>query len=265
MVGAIIELNMRRILLALVALVVVLIAIAAGIAWYATQNESFLKSQIHALVLKKTGRELAIDGLLRLDLGRETSVEAEGIRFANAAWADNPEMARIGRLRVAVDVPSLFFETPIIRLLVVEDCALDLVKNGHGEANWDLWPQAPVETRSPAEIDLPVLLLDAQIRNCRLSHTSPSREQPLRVEIRELSQQLREDRGWQIRGEGKPSASMAGWRRPGRWCPAARCSMNWLSKSAPSRCGARVLFRMQPPGTAPTSRCNSTDRRSPAS
>jgi uncharacterized protein involved in outer membrane biogenesis len=217
MVGAIIELNMRRILLALLALVVALIAIAAGFAWYATQNESFLKSQIHAFVLKQTGRELEIDGLLRLDLGRETTLEAEGIRFANAAWADNPEMARIGRLRVAIDVPSLFVETPIVRLLVVEDCSLDLVKNEHGEANWDLWPQAPVETRSPAESDLPVLLMDAQIRNCRLSHASPSREQPLSVEIRELSQQLREDQGWQIRGEGKidgETVGIDGWMTP---------------------------------------------------
>lgn len=208
---------MRRILLALLALLLALAATAAGFVWYAAHSESFLKSRIHAFVLKKTGRELEIDGFLRLDLGRETSLEAEGIRFANADWADSPDMARIGHLQVIVDVPSLFGTTPIIRLIAVEDCFLTLAESEHGAANWDVLPGAADQPGPSAENGLPVVLLDARIRNCRLSHSSPSREQPLQVQIGELSQQLREDHGWQIRGAGEIAGervSIDGWMAP---------------------------------------------------
>jgi len=208
---------MRRFLLKFVVVLVALFAVTAGLPWYLLENEDFLKSRLQAWVLDQTGRELTIDGALRVDLGRDTSVEAAGLRLANASWADAPDMARIGRLKVTVDVASLFGKPRVIRLLVFEDCSLDLVENDHGEANWDLWPEAPAETEHSESTDLPVLLQDVQVRHCRVNHSSPRREQPLDVEIGDLSQQLREDQGWQIRGEGKIDGEpvrINGWMAP---------------------------------------------------
>jgi len=209
--------GMRRLLLIFVVVLVALLAVAAGVAWYLLENEDFLKAKLSAFVLEKTGRELAIDGALQVDLGRDTTVEAAGIRLANAASTDTPDMARIGHLKVTVDIPSLFGRTPMVRLLVVEDCSLDLVENESGEANWDLWPAAPAETKPSEQSDWPVLLQYVQVRNCRLSHSSPSRERPLDVEIGELSQRLGDDQGWQIRGEGKVDGEpvrIEGWIAP---------------------------------------------------
>jgi len=210
---------MRRILLSMLVLLVTLVALTAGLAWYATHNEAFLKSQVEAFVLRKTGRELRIDGALRLALGRETTVEAEGIHFANASWADTSDMARIDRLRVDLDLPSLFNDAVVIPLLELEGCSLDLVKRDKGPANWDILPASAEEEEAPNNGQLPVVLLDAEIRNCRMSHTSPSRERPLLLEIDELSQQLEQGQHWQIRGagriDGEPIA-LDGWVSPAR-------------------------------------------------
>ena len=143
--------GMRRLLLMFVVVLVALFAVAAGVAWYLLENEDFLKAKLSAFVLEKTGRELAIEGKLRVDLGRATRVEAENIHFANAEWADEPEMARIGRLQLIVDVPSLFGKTPIIRLLAVEECSLDLLETATGAANGDVLADRPDEPRPAAK------------------------------------------------------------------------------------------------------------------
>jgi len=210
---------MRRFLLMFLMVLIALFAVAAGVAWYLLENEDFLKARLSAFVLEQTGRELAVEGKLRVDLGRATRVEAENIHFANAEWADEPEMARIGRLQLIVDVPSLFGKTPIVRMLAVEECSLTLIEDEWGAANWDLLPARPEEPEPAPEDGPPVILLDARIRDCRLSHTSPSREQPLRVEIGELSQQLGEDQHWRVRGQGAvggESVKIDGWMAPAR-------------------------------------------------
>jgi hypothetical protein len=193
---------MRRILLVVLVVLIVLVTITAGVAWYAVHDEAFLKSQLQALALKKTGRELRIDGPLRLGLGRKTTIEAEAVRFANAGWAEEPDMARIGRLRVVVDVPSLFGKTPIIELLAVDDCSLALVRREDGVANWVMLPPQADRPEPPTSTGMPVVLLDAEIRNCRLSHAAPGREQPLLVTVDEWSQLLHENQRWQLQGAG---------------------------------------------------------------
>jgi len=192
---------MRRFLLNKLMLLAVLVAVIIGAAWYLLQNEDFLKSQLSAYVLKKTGRELVVDGRLQLDLGRETIIEAQGIRFQNATWADSPEMLSLGRLRVALDVLSLLGDTPVIPSLLLEDCEIQLIENEVGAANWDVLPEA--EAGPEPASGLPLLLLDTQIRNCRLSHDAPDRKQPLQLEVFELALRLIDGDRWQGSGAGR--------------------------------------------------------------
>jgi uncharacterized protein involved in outer membrane biogenesis len=196
---------MRRILLLPLFVLALVTAIGAGIAWYLLHDEDFLKARLSAFVLDRTGRELTVDGTLSLDLGRQTTIEARGVRFENAAWASPADMVSLGHVRVTIDVPSLFGEVPVIRSLLLEDCAVHLAENAEGAANWDVLAEASDEP--PAEQEpatgLPVLLLDTHLRECRLSHDAPQREQPLTVAADELALQLVDGNRWQGSGRGR--------------------------------------------------------------
>jgi uncharacterized protein involved in outer membrane biogenesis len=196
---------MRRILRVSLLFLVLIAAIGAAVAWYLLHDEDFLKARLSAFVLDRTGRELTVDGALSLDLGRQTTIEAHGIRFENAPWASPSDMVALGHLRTTIDVPSLFGDVPVIRSLLLEDCSVHLVENEAGEANWDVLPETvdePAAEREPAA-GLPVALLDTQLRNCRLSHDAPERKQPLTVVVDELAMQLVDGNRWQGSGSGR--------------------------------------------------------------
>ena len=154
----------------------VLITATVGVGWYLLQDEAFLKSHLSTFTLRQTGRELTIEGPLRLSLGRETTLEARDIHFANASWADQRDMVAIGHLLVTVDVPSLFGDKYIFPAIALDDCTVSLVKNDAGEANWDLLPESdpePEKEKKPRD-DWPVWLKDLKIQNCQLNMAGPA-------------------------------------------------------------------------------------------
>ena len=127
---------MRRKLLIASLTVIFLVVVAIGISAWLINDEDFLKNRLTHYAHEYTGRELAVTGPLDLSLGRETTIEAHGISFSNAPWAENPEMVRIGRVKVALDIPSLFDDFPYLPYFLLEDCSIELLKNEAGEANW---------------------------------------------------------------------------------------------------------------------------------
>ncbi len=190
--------------LMLVALVVATIAAA----WLLLHNEAFLKSQLADIVFRQTGRALTVKGLLRLDLGRETTLEARDIRLQNAAWANDPYMVTVGHLLVTVDLPSLLEALPTIQNLVIEDCSINLLRNNAGDANWDVLPESGPEPHGPAPVppgpkSLPVVLKDLQIRNCRVDFKTPDRDQPLVTEVDNMALQTLPDNSIEGRGAGR--------------------------------------------------------------
>ena len=117
---------MRRFLLIAVVWLLAVLVLAGGLAVYLLHDEPFLKRQIGELVADQTGRSLNIDGPLEISFGRVTTLEARGIRFANPDWAQSPELFRAGRLRIGIDLPSLFSNQPRLTEIVLEDCAVAL-------------------------------------------------------------------------------------------------------------------------------------------
>ena len=77
---------------------------------------------------------LNIDGPLEISFGRVTTLEARGIRFANPDWAQSPELFRAGRLRIGIDLPSLFSNQPRLTEIVLEDCAVALERAADAHA-----------------------------------------------------------------------------------------------------------------------------------
>lgn len=196
---------MRRFLLVSLLLLALVAVLGAGIGWYLLHDEDFLKARLRSFVLEETGRELSIEGPLRVALGRQSTVEVRGIRYPDAAWAEPGDMVSLGHLRVTVDLPSLFGGIPVIRSLLLEDCDILLRKNESGEANWDVLPEseeAPDEAPAPST-GLPVLLLDTQIRRCSLRLNTPKRSRPLTIEADGLELRLVDEIRWRGSGSGR--------------------------------------------------------------
>jgi uncharacterized protein involved in outer membrane biogenesis len=207
---------MRRffVIILVVLLLLTLLVVAFG-AW-ALHNEDFLKGQVSRIVAAQTGRQLSIEGPLQLELGRQTTLTAGGISFANAAWAQEPALASAESLYVSIDIPALFDSAVWLPELRLADCSVNLQKNDNGQANWEL---AGAGDEQPAEpdSDWTFRMDELDIDRCRLSLDGPKREKPLLVEI-DLARLGREN-GTRVSGEidGRldgEALSVKGWMDP---------------------------------------------------
>ena len=97
---------------------------------------NWFKGPIERYVGNKTGRELHIDGDLEVDLGRTATISAGGLRFANAEWAREKQMARVGELAFDLRLwPLLRGEFDIPRI-VLDGPVLHLQRDAKGLGNW---------------------------------------------------------------------------------------------------------------------------------
>jgi uncharacterized protein involved in outer membrane biogenesis len=109
------RISVRRIVLSLLGLLA-----AAIIVLILLWDWNWFKGPIERAVHSATGREFHIDGNLDVDLGRVTTISAEGLRLADAAWSKRKEMATVQRLELDIrPFPLVFkrqFVIPGIRL-----------------------------------------------------------------------------------------------------------------------------------------------------
>jgi uncharacterized protein involved in outer membrane biogenesis len=210
---------MRRLFLITALILIVLPVVTAGVAYYLLNDEAFVKSQLSSQTLKYTGRELTLTGPVQLTLGRVTTLEAEDIHFANAAWAEEPDMASVGHLKISIDLSSLFSEQIVFPALSLEDCKVSLTRNDEGVPSWDMGPQSEPDPGppSPPRDKLPVVFRDLQLRNCEVFLASLNLEEPLDIKVSGLEMQHLENGRWQGKGSGsvnKDPFSLDGWFVP---------------------------------------------------
>ena len=212
---------MRRYILIFVLSLVALAIVSTGVGWYLLHDEAFLKSQLRSQTLKYTGRDLTLNGPVQLNLGRVTTLEARDVHFANATWADQPDMVAAGRLRISIDLSSLFDDQIIFPAVSLEDVKVRLVRNDQGEPNWDMFPETEPEAGpsppSPRREKLPLVLRDLKISNGEIYLASPKLEDPLDIRISQLAMQHLENDRWQSKLAGslnEQSLSLDGWFAP---------------------------------------------------
>ncbi|KAA0594003.1 uncharacterized protein involved in outer membrane biogenesis [Azospirillum lipoferum] len=85
-------------------------------------------------------REVAIDGDLRVHLGNPIRIHLEGLRVANAEWAQDRTMAEIQALDATLRPWPLLRGDWELPELKVQGPKLILEKNDKGEANWNFGP-----------------------------------------------------------------------------------------------------------------------------
>lgn len=118
-------------------LVVLAVLAAALIALYLLWDWNWFKGPIERRVQAQTGRVLKIVGDLDVDLGKITTVRADGLRFGNAAWSKQPTMAETQRLEMQFELlPAIFkgeFRIPQLRLTKPR---LQLERGPEDVGNW---------------------------------------------------------------------------------------------------------------------------------
>lgn len=123
---------------------------AALVVLFLLWDWNWFKRPIERYVQAKTGREFHIDGNLDVDLGRMTRVSADGLRFGNAAWSKEKQMAKTDRLAFAFALwPAIFerdFRVPELRL-TNPDVLLE--KGPDGQGNWVFKDQEDTRGKQP--------------------------------------------------------------------------------------------------------------------
>jgi uncharacterized protein involved in outer membrane biogenesis len=167
-------------------------AIVLALTWLWTANLGVFKPQIERFVSEQAGREFAIDGDLLIDLTRHATVVAEDVRFANADWADRPDMVVVGRLEVRLDLWSLIRRPILVELIDVDDTVIHLANPADKDPNWLL----PIE-RAPREpVDRPgldLIIKQIDIDNVSAVLESDQRSKTLHLDVERLDQKHRED------------------------------------------------------------------------
>lgn len=122
----------RRLLIWLaVGAVVLLLVLAFDLDWF--------KGPIERRVQQATGRAFVIEGELDGRLGWPPWIVADGVRLANADWADSPHMLEIERVELQVNPWAAWrgrWELPAARL---ERPRLRIERNAERQSNWDIF------------------------------------------------------------------------------------------------------------------------------
>ncbi len=115
-----------------------------------TLEQNRAKKYISAAVHTATGRQLNINGDIRLDLGWISRLSASEIQFQNAGWSKHPQMAEIGLFDVEVDLWQLVRHFRLVLPTVtISQPKVVLEKNAEGAANWE-FRAAPAVTEPVA-------------------------------------------------------------------------------------------------------------------
>jgi hypothetical protein len=136
---------MRFLKPALIAVAVLLVAtVGAGAYLLSRIDEEALVREARSAVKSATGRTLDIEGKVDLRISFSPAIVAENVRFSNASWGSRPEMARVRRLEVELDLLPLIRGTVRIDRLVLIQPDVLLETDAKGRANWDFGAQAAV-------------------------------------------------------------------------------------------------------------------------
>jgi AsmA family protein len=124
---------------------IIVIATATAI-FFSTLDQNKAKKYISAAVSQATGRQLSINGDLKLDLGWISRLSASQIQFENAQWSKHPHMVEVGFFDVQIDLWQLLSKFRVVfPTVTISQPKVILEKNAEGSANWD-FRAAPAAT-----------------------------------------------------------------------------------------------------------------------
>ncbi|MGI4955199.1 MAG: AsmA family protein, partial [Janthinobacterium lividum] len=176
----------RRVVLALAAMAVLLMAGAATAAALLFDGEALKLRAIEA-VRRATGRELTIAGPVRLGWSLTPTVTAEGVSLANPPGMSRPAMATLDRLDAQIALWPLLRRRMEVRGLTLIGPDVLLERDAAGQPNWVFTrPTAPLPETAPAVPGAPAARLQLsvngmEVRDGRLGWLSGVRRDTLTI------------------------------------------------------------------------------------
>ncbi len=121
-----------------------------------------LKPTIIQTVKEKTGRELTLAGDIKLKISFKPALIVEGVSFQNASWGSRPELARMKRFEIQVDLlPLISGNLKIRRLVLIEpDILIETNQSGKSNLRFNVSKKPKKKPTEAEELSLPAFLFD---------------------------------------------------------------------------------------------------------
>ena len=178
--------------LAIAGVAVVILLVAAAVI-LSTLDFNEYKQQIADEAKKATGRDLAIEGDLRLNVFTlNPGLAVDGVRFANAPWGSKPDMATIKRFEVKINLLPLLSGTLNVDSVVLSGADILLERNKAGKGNYEFGPAKKAERAKKDGAgdagQLPNLALhEVSIEDARLTYKDAQSGQTIVLAVEQLT------------------------------------------------------------------------------
>jgi hypothetical protein len=130
-----------------------------------------LKPIISKSVNDITGRELNINGEIKLKIGFSPSLMVQNVDFQNASWGSRPHMAKIKRFELDLSlIPLIWGHVNVKRLnLIAPDILIEINKSGVSNLAFKTRQTPPEESAQKPTQQLEIALKKMEIHNARLA------------------------------------------------------------------------------------------------
>jgi AsmA family protein len=164
---------MQRILLVVLILLALLGGLAAGATALVMRDPAYLER----FLSNTLGREVTIGGIHNLHLGAESTVVIEDLSIANPSWAKEPSLLQLRRLRIHLQLSSLWRDGPVvINNLDVDGMRLALLEQEGQAPSWSLSTDSSESADPEGPLRLPVLIRQAHLVDSTIFYQDPVRE-----------------------------------------------------------------------------------------
>jgi len=143
-------------LIKFVLITLVCLILLIGVAGYIVLKHVDLnkyKGVIETKVAEATGRKLTI-GNIEIKASFTPTVELENVKFANASWAKDKDMAMVEAIDVGVALLPLLHSQYVVNKFVIKNAVINLEESANNGANWVFETAAPVQDKTSFNFSL---------------------------------------------------------------------------------------------------------------
>lgn len=166
-----------------------LVGLAVIYVYLLTYDFNRLKPDIVTAVKSATGRDLAIQGDIKVAIGLNPRLIIEKVALQNAKWGSRPQMLQIKRFELQLALLPLLSGTLDVRRAALIDAEILIEVNRHGALNLpdlDAGPAEPQADASDFRFMPEIALKDVRIVNSLLIYRGRLARKPTRLKINRL-------------------------------------------------------------------------------